>query len=243
LINETLANLYWPSGGAVGARFKINSQQDLGWATIVGVLNDVHQAGLGEEIRPELVFPYVQVPEFSSMAVAVKYAGDPAPLADAMRHAVWDLDPTLPVLSVRTMAEWISLSVVEPRFYAILFGTFAFVALALAAAGIYGTMLYAVSQRNKELGIRMALGADSGRVVAMVVRQGMLVTTLGIVVGITGALALSGALAGFVFGVGTSDPLTYGAVALLLAGVAFVGCWLPARRATRVDPVGTLRLE
>jgi putative ABC transport system permease protein len=244
LINESLARQFWPDGNAIGGRLRI-PDDDRPWHTVVGIVNDVNQAGLDRELRPELYFPnaQLQMPWAASMAVVAKYQGDPALLAGPLRQAVWVTNANLPIPALMTMEQRVSASIVRPRFYTILFATFATVALALASAGIYGTMLYNVGRRTKEVGIRMALGANASTVLGLVVRQGMLVTLSGIVLGVVLAVLASKALSGFVFGVTTTDATTYAVVSLLLAAVALAACVLPARRATRVDPVAALRAE
>jgi putative ABC transport system permease protein len=156
---------------------------------------------------------------------------------------VHDLDPGLPMSSVRTMGEWVSNNAAQPRLNAILLGVFACVAMLIAAIGIYGVLAYSVNQRTREIGLRMALGAPRGRVLRLIVREGMTVGALGIGIGVAGALALSRVLASLVFDVAVHDPLTYGAVVAMLAMVALAACVIPARKASRVDPMVALRCD
>ena len=175
--------------------------------------------------------------------MVVRHDGPYATLAQPMRQAVWDFDPNLPVSGLAPMNARISNSITQPRFYTILLSTFAVVALLLAAAGIYGTMAYAVGQRKRVMSIRVALGAESHRVRRLVIGQGMSLVLLGIGGGLAGALGLSRVLTSFVFGITTTDVPTFSAVALVLALVAWLACYLPARRATQVDPIVALRAE
>jgi putative ABC transport system permease protein len=177
------------------------------------------------------------------MTVVMRAAGDPGQLAQAARQHVLAVDPDLPIFNVRTMERIWDDSVAPQRLNTLLLGIFGGVALLLAAVGIYGVMSYSVTQRTHELGIRMALGARPRDVRALVVRQGMTFVALGVGLGLAGALVVTRWMASLLYGVSASDPLTFGAIALLLAGVALFACFIPARRATRVDPIIALRHE
>jgi len=173
----------------------------------------------------------------------VRAAGDPPALEPALRGALRSIDPEQPVFAVQSMEDAVSRSLGNRRFNLYLLGGFAALAVLLAVVGIYGVMSYSVSQRTREIGIRMALGAAHGRVVGLVVSQGLKLAALGVAIGISGALALSGVVRTLLYGVTATDPLTYGAIASALILVALGACWLPARRAARVDPVIALRAE
>jgi putative ABC transport system permease protein len=177
------------------------------------------------------------------MDIVVRPAADPATVIAGIRQAVRALDPELPLSNVRPMTEWVATSAAQPRLNAVLLGAFAAVALLVAAVGTYGVLAYSVSQRTKELGLRMALGSDRGGVLRLVVRDGMSVSVAGIAVGVVAAVAMSRALSALVFGVSVWDPWTYAAVAALLSFVALAACALPAFRASRVNPMEALRLD
>ena len=177
------------------------------------------------------------------MNIVVRTQGDPASLAGAVRNEVRALDPDQPVAMVRTMEEWMETSVAGPRYRTALLALFALVALVLASTGIYGVMSYSVSQRTHEIGVRMALGARHADVLKLVVRQGMTLVVVGVGLGLVGAIALTRVMSTLLFGVTAKDPLTFAAVGALLMLVAFIACYVPARRATKVDPLVALRYE
>jgi putative ABC transport system permease protein len=178
-----------------------------------------------------------------TLAVILRTAGDPATFGEAARREVQAVDPTLPVFGVRTLSEAVDVSLAQQRFSAQIMGAFAVLALMLAAIGIYGVLAYTVGQRTREIGIRMALGARGSEVVGMVLWHGMRLILIGAAVGIAGAFALSRLLARLVYGVSTSDPLVFTVVPLVLVGVAFIASYVPAMRATRIDPIEALRAE
>jgi putative ABC transport system permease protein len=185
---------------------------------------------------------YMPAYEFGANVVIRAHAESGA-LATAVRRELAGIDPSQPIARVRTMDEWLSRAVAGPRYRTALFGLFAALALALSAVGIYGVMAYSVGQRTREIGVRMALGARQLDVLKLVVRQGMGMVLIGVSLGLIGAFALTRVIASLLFNVGTRDPMTFSGVAILLAAVAFVACYLPARRATKVDPVVALRYE
>jgi putative ABC transport system permease protein len=206
------------------------------------VVGDVRQYGLGQEVRPEIYVPFAQLPS-SFLTVVLRTTGDPLALTEAVRREVRSLDPNLPVERFTTLDEIVQRSVAQPRFYTTLLTLFAAVALALAAVGIFGVMSFAVAQRTREIGIRVALGAVPGDVLRLVVGRAVLLAAGGVAVGLVGALFLTRWMTSLLFGVGATDPLTYLAVAATLLGVATAASYLPARAATRVDPMIALRAE
>jgi putative ABC transport system permease protein len=175
--------------------------------------------------------------------VVLRTTGDPLALSNAAREAVWSLDRDLPIPSIQTMEQILSERVAKRRLNMLLLGLFAMVALILAAVDIYGVMNYAVTQRTNEIGIRIALGAQSGDVIGLVLKQGMALTLMGVAFGLIATFMLTRLMASLLFGVSARDPITFAAIAALLTGVALVACWIPARRATRVDPMVALRYE
>lgn len=248
MINATLADLYWPDGDALGKRFKMSSDIDEVYRTIIGIVEDVRHRGLDAAPRREFYVPYSQFPAsqdfpVAAMTLVVRTGGAALSLTDAIRRTVTALDADVPVAAVRSMDEVVETSTSVRRLNALLFGAFGVLGLILVAIGVYGVMAYSVAQRTKELGVRMVLGADRREVVRMLVLQGMGLSLVGIAIGIAGALGGSRFLAGMLFGVGASDPVTLVGVPLLLSGVAFAACCLPALRATRADPISALRAE
>ena len=243
IVDERLAREYWPNESALGKRIRFGPPEgNEPWHTIVGVVGEVKHASLNLPERKSVYLPHAQV-TIGGMALAVRTRGNPESLAAAVRSQVRELDPNQPVTAVRTMSEILSRSVWQPRLYAILFGVFASVALLLASVGIYGVMSYTVTQRTHEIGIRMALGAQRGDVLRLVIRQGMWLALIGVVIGVLASLALTGLMQSLLFGIGTTDPVTFASVAALLSAAALVACYIPARRATKVDPMIALRYE
>jgi putative ABC transport system permease protein len=241
VINQAMARRYWPDEDPVGKRmtlpFRGDSQRE-----IIGVVDDVKHTRLDVEGTPEMYIPYLQSP-ISSMTLVVRTSSDPLGLVAAVRSEVSRLDKEQPVYDVRTMEQLVSESTSSRRFNALLLGIFAGVALILAAIGIYGVMSYSVTRRAHEIGLRMALGAQVRDVLKLVVRQGMLLTLVGVCIGLAAALALTRLLSSLLYGVSATDPITFGVITSLLIGVALLATYIPARRATRVDPIVALRHE
>jgi len=239
IVSQTTAKRFWGEADPLGRT--LHRQSDLARQyTVVGVVGDVRQAALSQE-SPAIYYPSLGLT--GSMGIVVRTDPPPTSLLPVVRQKVRDLDAALPMSSVRTMDEWVSNNAAQPRLNAILLGVFACVAMLIAAIGIYGVLAYSVNQRTREIGLRMALGAPRGQVLRLIVREGMTVGALGIGVGLAGALALSRVLASLVFDVPVRDPLTYGLVAVVLALVAFAACVIPARKASRVDPMVALRCD
>jgi predicted permease len=245
IVSESLAKRYWPNQDPIGRRLKTGPPESKDpWLTIVGVVGDVKQGALDAPTMQHTYESYEQrgLPG-NSVNVAVRAAGDPASLASALRAAVWGLDRQLAVAEVRTMDQVISESTAPRRFNLFLLVAFAALAVALAAIGIYGVISYSVAQRTHEIGIRMALGAQRGDVLRQVVGQGLLLIGAGVVIGIIGALALTRFLSSLLYSVEPTDPATFAAVSAILSGVGFLATYIPARRATKVDPMVALRYE
>jgi putative ABC transport system permease protein len=243
IINHTMAQTFWPGQDPLGRRVQPGDSDP--WCTIVGVVDDVKNAGLDKPAGTELYLPYGQKQGSGSRTMYVVLRGreDPVTLAGGVRRELHDLDPTLPLAEVRLMSEVVSLARARPRFLTILMTLFSLVALAIATVGIYGVISYTVERRTKEFGLRMVLGAEPRRVVGLVMRQGAAVALGGIVAGVLAALGLTHLMRSVLFEVEPTDPATFAAVALILAAVALGACFVPARRATRVDPIVTLRYE
>jgi putative ABC transport system permease protein len=247
VINETMARQFWAGENALGKRFKLGSIDSQNpWVTVVGVVGDIKEMGLEAPTKAEMFFPYQQLPRMlwnMPRDLAVRTTGDPISVATAVRQAVWSVDRNQPVSNIRTMDEILSEEVAQRRIGMTLLAAFAALALALASLGIYGVLSYSVAQRTQEIGVRMALGAGRKDVLRMVVADGMRLAAAGVAIGLGASFALTWLMAGLLFGVSASDPLTLGAVTLLLITVALLACFIPARRATRVDPMVALRCE
>ena len=248
VINETMAARYWPGQDPVGKRFRMGGPGgDYPFMTIVGIVRGTRHNAVVEAARAEMYLPHAQLADSAggpgrSVAIVVKSAaGQPLQLAGALRDTVRALDRNLPLAEIRTMEEITATALAAPRFAALLLGLFAVVALALAAIGVYGTISLLVTERAHEIGIRMALGASRGSVVGFVLRHGVALAGVGIMLGLAGALALARLLETLVYGVATTDAVTFVAVPVILAMVAIAACVNPARRAAALDPVVTLR--
>ena len=216
---------------------------------VVGVVGDVRHTGLDAEPQPEAYALSRQLPptarfgRVGTTALVVRTSGDPLRIVPFLRRAVMDVDHDVPLDSVMTMEARLSASVAAPRFYALLLGLFALMALLLAAIGIYGVLSYNVSQRHREIGVRMALGADGRDILSLVLGQGLTLAVVGVAIGVAGAFATTRFLRTLLFGITVTDPVTYTGITVLLTGVALLACWIPARRAIRVDPMTALRYE
>jgi len=242
IINETMARKYWANGDAIGKRFRLYGPLDKSpWIEIVGIINDVRH-DLDTPITPEYYFPHAQ-DTWNSMVLVARTSVDPASTASALRQQVWAIDKDQPVFDVKTMTEVRSISVALYSFSSVMLGIFAGVALLLAAVGIYGVLAFAVTQRTQEIGIRMALGAKTTDVLSLVLRHGMGMALLGICFGLAGAWALTRFISGLLVGVSSTDLLTFSVVTFTLLFAALLACYVPARRATKVDPLVALRYE
>jgi ABC-type antimicrobial peptide transport system permease subunit len=245
-----MAKLFWSNENPIGKHLTLYFFRDLP-RVVVGVVADVKLDALNETRPvPALYAPLAQVspPTDGSwrsfgMSLAVRTNGDPLNVAPMITNAIRDVDVEVPLLNIRTMDESISASLSPQRFTMLLLAAFAGTALLLAGAGIYGVMAYMVTCRTREIGVRMALGAAAGDVLKLVIGQGMWTTAIGVVIGVAGSFALTRTMQSLLFGVRTTDPLTVIGVVLLLVAVSFLACWIPARRATKVDPLVALRYE
>jgi predicted permease len=248
VINQSMARRFWPDGEPLGQRIKIgNAASTHPWATVVGVVGDVRQQGLDVAAEPEFFFSANQAAAnfafFWPRYLVVRTDVEPVTLAAAVRSAVWGVDADQPVASVRSMREVLDAELTSRNTQMTLVGSFAVLALLLAAVGLYGVLSYTVAQRTAEIGLRMALGAQVPTVVRGVVRGALGLAAVGIALGLAGAFGLTRFLSAFLFGVSSSDPATFGAVAVLLVLVTIAASWIPARRAASVDPVSALRSE
>jgi len=246
IINETMAQKSWPNEDALSKRFRFKLVGgSFRLFQIVGIVDDVKEMGLGEPPKEEMYFPYWQaqgnymVP--STLVVHTK--GDPTNLASAVREAVWSVDPDQPVSEVVNMDGILDREVVQKRVQAVLLGGLAALALTLAGVGIYGVMAYLVTQQNHEIGIRVALGAHSRNILGLILGRGASLTATGVSIGVAAALLVTRLMRSLLFGVSPFDPLTFATVALVLTFVTLAACYIPARRATRVDPMVALRFE
>ncbi len=250
VVNEWLAKKWWPNEDAVGKRITLDDK-DWPWLTVVGVVKNAVRSDWAAPPSEEIYLPYLQNRQYlespgshvAYMTLVVRANGDPAALAPSVRSLVWSFNRDLPVSEVQTMEQVVAESTAQPRLYLILLGAFASVALILAAVGIYGVISYSVSRRTHEIGIRMALGATRGKVVRLVVGQGMALALAGAGVGLVGALGLTRLMSGLLYGVRPTDTVTFLAVPLVLGGVAFAASYIPARRVARTDPMAALRSE
>ncbi|MDQ3746509.1 MAG: ABC transporter permease, partial [Acidobacteriota bacterium] len=244
VVSETFARRFCPGGDAVGRRLAWGGWPGADWLTIVGVVADVKDSTLEAEDAPAIYMPIFQLPYARPNVVFLaRTSGDAGELAAAMRREIRAVDEELPVYDVRPMTELVASSLAQRRFSTWALAVFAAAALLLAGVGLYGVISYSVTQRTYEIGVRVALGARAGDIRKLVVRQGLALAGAGVLLGLFAALALTRVLAGLLYGVSAADPLTFAGVALLLLAVAFAACLVPARRATRVDPMVALRHE
>jgi predicted permease len=241
VVNQAMVRRFWPDQHPIGRRITTDSKT---WSSIVGVAGDVRQMGLRADSEPEVYLSYMQDPfQWPYLSLLVRAGSNPVKLFPSIQQAVWMVDKDQPLSNPITLDQVRSHSIAQPRIAALLLGLFAGAALLLAAVGLYGVVSYWVAERTHEIGVRMALGAGSFAVFVQVVGRGLLLALLGTALGLIGSLAATRALASFLFSIRSTDPLTFAAVAFLLISVALVACYVPARRAARIDPVVALRYE
>ena len=254
IINETMAKRYFPNEDPIGKRMAMGGQKSPGqpvnanpghqspWNEIVGVVADIKKLGLNAQTVPDVYIPYWQFP-MQSPTLIVRTVANPGSIAALIRSEVKSVNKNVPAPTIQTMDEILADYVAQPRFQTMLLSLFGIVALFLAAVGIYGVISYSVVRRTHEIGIRIALGAQKSEVLRLVLSQGLRLTLIGVTVGLAGAWALTRVLRSVLYEVNALDPLTFVATTLVLLSVALVACWLPARRATKVDPMAALRYE
>ncbi|HKC88321.1 MAG TPA: FtsX-like permease family protein, partial [Blastocatellia bacterium] len=239
IINETMARRYWPNEDPVGAHINLGQGNK---PEIVGVVNDVKSFGLEEETHPDIYRPFAQAPS-TLIAFAIRASGDPLSLVAAVKNAIYAVDKDQPVFKVITMEKLAAESITLRRVSMLLVGGLSALALILAAIGAYGVMTYTISQQRREIGLRLALGAQASDVMKLVIGQGMKPALVGMIIGLLASFALTWLIKSLLFGVSATDPATFVVISILLGGVALLACWIPARRATKVDPMIALRAE
>jgi putative ABC transport system permease protein len=242
IINETFARHFWPKEPAIGHRVSVTGNNVI-WRTIIGVVADVQERGYDLWMKPGVYVPTAQMDGWTPDYLVVRTQGQPASLTPAVRRVIAAVDPEQPVSNVQTMDEIIDANVADRQQQMTLLGAFAGLALVLASIGLYGVLSYAVTQRSREIGLRMALGASAGNVTRLVVGHGIALTGAGLLIGLLGSWAATRALKNLLYGVSATDPMTLGAVAALLTLISLTACWIPARRAARLDPIVVLREE
>jgi putative ABC transport system permease protein len=246
IISDSMARRFWPDADPIGRRISTSRDKSGNriWDEVIGVVGDVRYRTLirNQNKDPDIYLPLFQDPD-RAIALAVRTEGDPSGLVSAIRGEVQSLDPNLPLFNVATMQQRMKSQTAGARFSTLLMGVFACVALLLAVVGIYGVMAYSVTQRTHEIGIRMALGASAGDVLKLVVGQGMTLALIGVGIGLVASFGLTWVMSSMLFGVSVTDPVTFIAISVVLTGVALVACFVPARRALKVDPMIALRYE
>jgi putative ABC transport system permease protein len=246
IVNQTMARQYW-NDDAIGKRMKLGDPaSDLPWINIVGIVGDVRQMGVDEPVKAEMYFPFGQIPDqpwYSPRDLVVRTSNGPMSLVGAIRGAIREVDPNQPITNIRTMDEILGEQTAPRRLGMTLLTVFAALALLLAALGIYGVLAYFVVQNTPEIGVRLALGAARGDIIGLVVRKGMMLALAGVGIGLGATLALTRLMQSLLFGLNAADPVTFAAVAALLSLVAFAACYVPALRASRLDPMAALRCD
>ena len=240
IVNETLARRYFAGEDPLGKRISIAYMRERIALEIVGVAADMKQGELGAPAIPQIYAPYLQRPWFSSAIVVRSAHNDLSAVSNDAQRALWAVDRDQASTDIQTAEEALNNSLAEPRLYTVLLGVFAALALSLAAVGIYGVMSYAVTERTREIGVRMALGAQAGNVLKLVIGEGMTLALIGVAIGSGASVALTRLMSGLLFGVSATDPMTFVVIAILLSVAALLACYIPARRAAKVDPMVAL---
>jgi predicted permease len=235
-----MARTYWPGEDPIGKRFRFSNSDASPWITIVGVAGDMHRQGLEKPVAPQAFIPHAQATD-DMMDVIVRTSGDPQSMAAVVQNEIQFIDKSVAKFAVTTGEQQLGKQILGRRFQTSLIGLFSFIALLLSAIGIYGLMHYFVVQRTNEIGVRMALGARAGNVLALVLRQGLIMAGVGIILGVIGALGLTRLLSTLLYGITPTDPLTFATAPAILLAVAAAASWMPARSATRIDPMIALR--
>jgi putative ABC transport system permease protein len=238
VISESTARQYWEMGGAVGRRIRLNEE----WETVVGVVKDVRYRGVDRE-PVQIYLPYAGGSYSGSMDVVVRSQKDPRAIAASVQRLIASMDPEVTVYGIMSLENRLWTSISEPGFRTLLLGIFALASLVLSVVGAYGVMSYMVARRTREVGIRMALGADAGRIVQHIIGRGLFLTVCGLSLGLFCAYGAVGVLKGYLFNIEPSDSVTFMLGTIVLAAAALLACWIPARRAARVDPLVALRAE
>jgi putative ABC transport system permease protein len=251
VVNEAMAKQFWPDTDPIGKRIRLYYDKDpQHWLSVVGIAGDVRYRGRELEPVSQVFVPYQQNPykylpytQNPYLSVVVRTNTDPSHLIKAVQARIWAVDKDQPISTIQTMERALSDSLANRRVYLVLLSVFALIALLMATAGIYGLVSYAVARRTQEIGVRVALGATAGRVVVLVIRQGMLPILIGVAVGIAGSVVLSKFISGLLYGTAPTDPSTFIGTALLFTAVALIATYIPARRAATIDPTVAFRYE
>jgi putative ABC transport system permease protein len=245
VVSEKTAKHYWPNEDPIGKRLKpgATTDKDIPWRTVIGVVKDVRQNDFIAEPKMQMYFSYKQVGQLVANALIVRTSVDPLSLATPARNAIWSVDKDQPVANIDSMENIVAGAVARQRFSMLLLAIFAALALVLAAVGIYGVMSYTVAQQTREIGIRIALGAKPRDVLKMTVKQGLKLVGLGLVIGLPSAFILTRVMASLLFGISATDPITFLSISLVVLAVALLASYLPALRATKVDPMIALRAQ
>jgi putative ABC transport system permease protein len=244
IANDQMVRQYFPNEDPIGKRVRWARNPQVEWISIVGVVGDVKHFGLDLPEQPALYSPYTQINPWKRwMSFAVRTQSDPAAMEQAVKQQVWKVDSQLPITKVQTMTQVAAASFAARRFYMLLLTLFAALALVLAVVGVYGVMSYAVTQRTQEIGIRMALGARVTNIVGLVMKTGLALAGAGVVIGVAGAFAVTRVMTSLLFAVEATDKATFAIVSAGLLLIALLACYIPARRATKVDPLVALRYE
>jgi putative ABC transport system permease protein len=242
LINEALAQKYFPGEDPLGKSIDVGMFDGPNPTEIIGVVGNVRYENLIDGFEPAVYFPHPEL-AYSFMTFVVRTDGDPNAIAPALQREIRTLDPNQPVSDVRTMDQVMAETLSRARFNTLMLALFAGLATLLSAVGIFGVMNYSVALRTREIGLRVAIGAQPRQVLVLILRQGLLLTILGVVIGLLAAVALTRLLSGLLFGVAAVDPPTFASISILLIAVSLVACYLPARRAMKIDPLLALRSE